>query len=185
MVYLEKGSIRLVIDGKNSGFQLPEQLLDSGLLNGFCLGAFLPRLLDLILLDRMYMRGKVVGTKIPEPVDEIIESTDTRSITEFEPTEDGIEGIDFQLRSPVSEGRHLEANGQQVGTLHAGGSPWLRAKDGILRTQEFIGIGQVEVPEAVDDVPGGTRDGVWIRIIFTEICSNKILVGGMAAGINR
>lgn len=131
------------------------------------------------------MWEKIVGTGIPEPVDEIIKSTDIRGIPKFEFAEDGIEGIGIQLCSPVSKGRHLKINGQQIGTLHAGGSPWLRAKDGILWTQKLIGIGQVEAPEAVNDTSGGTREGIWIRIIFTEICSNKILLGGMAAGTNK
>ena len=131
------------------------------------------------------MWRKAVGIRIPKPVNEIIKSTNTRGIPEIEPTEDGIEGIDLELCSPVSEGRHLEINRQQIGTLHAGGSPWFRAKDGILWTQELIGIGQVEVPESINDVPGRTRERVWIGIIFTEIFSNKILVGGMTARINR
>ena len=106
------------------------------------------------------MWRKIVGIGIPEPVDEIIKSTDTRDIPKFESAEDSIEGIGFQLCSPVGKGRHLKINGQQIGTLHAGGSPWLGAKDGILWTQELIGIGQVEVSEAVDDISGGTQEGI-------------------------
>ena len=185
VVYFEKGSIRLLIDGKRGRFQPLKQLFDSDFFDGFCFGAFLFWLFNLFLFDRMYMRGKIVGIRIPEPVNEIIKSTNTGSVPKFESTQDGVERVDLQLCSPVRQGSHLKINGQQIGTLHTGGSSWFRAKDRILWTQEFIRIGQVEIPKAFDDIPGGTREGVWRRIIFTEICSNKILVGGMAAGINR
>ncbi|MCM1295751.1 MAG: hypothetical protein NC311_09440 [Muribaculaceae bacterium] len=131
MVNFEKGSIRLVIDGKSGGFQLLKELFDRDFLDGFCLGTFLLRLFDLFLFNRMKMRRKIVGIRIPEPVNEILKSTDTGSIPEFETTEDGIEGICFELCSPVSEGRHFKINGQEIGTLHTGGSPWLGAEDGI------------------------------------------------------
>lgn len=37
--------------------------------------------------------------------------------------------------------------------------------------------------ETFNDIPGGTRNQIGIRIIFTKIISNKVLIGGMAAGI--
>lgn len=52
----------------------------------------------------------------------------TGSIPKFESAEDGIEEIGFELCSPVGEGGHFKINGQEIGTLHTGGSPWPRAK---------------------------------------------------------
>lgn len=36
----------------------------------------------------------------------------------------------------------------------------------------------------INDIPGGTRKRIWVRIIFTKIFNNKVLAGGMTADIN-
>ncbi len=69
--------------------------------------------------------------------------------------------------------------------MHAGRSSWFRSKDGIFVFEFFIGVGKFKVPETVNDIPNRPWDGVRIRIIFTEIVNNKVLTGGMTAGINR
>ena len=52
----------------------------------------------------------------------------------------------------------LEIDEQEVRTLHTRGSPGIRAKDGIFRPHEFIGIGQVEIQETFNDIPGRGRE---------------------------
>lgn len=39
--------------------------------------------------------------------------------------------------------------------------------------------------ETFNDIPGGSGKGTRIRVIFTKIFSNKVLIGGMTAGISR
>lgn len=41
------------------------------------------------------------------------------------------------------------------------------------------------MPKAFNDIPGGTSKKIWIRIIFTKIFNNKVLVVGMTTAINR
>ena len=44
---------------------------------------------------------------------------------------------------------------------------------------------KMTLPKAVNDVPCVTRNGIWIRIIFTKIFNNKVLVVRMTAAVNR
>ena len=69
--------------------------------------------------------------------------------------------------------------------MHAGRSSWLRSKDGISVFKFFISIGKVEIPKTVNDVPCRTGQGIRVRIIFTQIFDNKVLVVGMTATVNR
>lgn len=69
--------------------------------------------------------------------------------------------------------------------MHAGRGSWFWPEDGIFRAEFLIGKGEVEIPETVNDIPCGTGKGIWIRIIFTKVSNNKILVVGMAATVNR
>lgn len=74
--------------------------------------------------------GREIGIfRIPKPAEKIIKGTDAGSIAEFKTAEDCIKRIDLQLSSPVCQGMDLEINRQQIGTLHTGRSPGLRAKD--------------------------------------------------------
>ena len=69
--------------------------------------------------------------------------------------------------------------------MHTGRSPGSRTKFRILGNHVLISVGKIKVPKTVDDIPGAMRYRVWIRVIFTEISSNKVLVVGMTATINR
>lgn len=69
--------------------------------------------------------------------------------------------------------------------MHTGRASWLWSEDGIFRTEFLIGKGEVENPETVNDIPGGTRESIRIGIIFTKVGNNKILVVDMAAAVNR
>ena len=131
------------------------------------------------------MGRKVLFIRIPNTAQKIIESTNTGSITEFKTTENSIKRVDFELGSPLRQGSNFKIQRQKIGTVHAGRSSWLRTKNGILIFEFFVGVGKVKIPKAVNDIPCGTRDGIRNRIVFTKICNNKVLVGGMTAGINR
>lgn len=41
------------------------------------------------------------------------------------------------------------------------------------------------MPETIDNHPCGWRDGTRVRIVFTHEFQDMVLVGGMAAEINR
>ena len=131
------------------------------------------------------MGRKIIRIRIPKPAKEIIESADTGSIPKLETAEDSIKGIDLQLSSPVGDGTDFKINGKQIRPLHTGRSPWFGAKNGVFVTEQFICIGQIEIPKARNDIPCRFREYMGIRIIFTKIFNNKVLIGGMAAGINR
>ena len=80
---------------------------------------------------------------------------------------------------------NLKIQRQQVGAVHAGRSSWLRSTDRISVFKLFIGVGKVKIPKAVNDIPCGVGDGIRVRIVFTKISNNKVLVVGMTATINR
>lgn len=131
------------------------------------------------------MRKQVIVIRIPKPVYKIIKSANTRSITDFKFAEDGIKRIDFQLSSPLSQRSNLKIQRQQIGTVHAGRSSWLGAKYRISIFELFIDVGKVKIPETVNDVPCRMGNGIRVRIIFTKISNNKVLVVGMTATVNR
>ncbi len=92
--------------------------------------------------------------RIPKSVKEIIKGTDAGSITEFKTAEDRIKRIDLQLGSLVCQRMGFEINRQQIRALHTGRGSGLRAKDRVSRTQKFIGIRKIKIPEMFDDIPG-------------------------------
>lgn len=106
-------------------------------------------------------------------------------IPKLKATQDGIKGIDFKLCSPISEGGNLEINREQEGTLHTGRSSWLRAEDRVFVPHEFIRKGKVKIPKPINDIPGRMGKKVRNRIIFTKLSKKKVLIGGMAARVNR
>ena len=115
----------------------------------------------------MYMGRKVIFIRIPNTAQKIIESTNTGSITEFKTTENSIKRVDFELSNPLRQGSNFKIQRQQIGTVHAGRSSWLRTKNGILIFEFFVGVGKIKIPKAVNDVPCRAGNGIRIRIIFT------------------
>ncbi len=68
----------------------------------------------------------------------------------------------------------------------SGGSLGSGAEIGIAVLHDDVDLREVKVPEFLDDLPGGSRKGMdSIRIVFTKLCQNTVLVGGMAANVNR
>ena len=102
------------------------------------------------------MRRQIGILRIPKPAEEIIKGTDAGSIAKFKTTEDGIERVYFKLCSPVCQGMDFKINRQQIRALHTGRGSGLRPKDRVLRTQKFIGIRKVKIPEPFDDIPGSS-----------------------------
>ena len=63
---------------------------------------------------------------------------------------------------------------------------WFRAKDRIPILHKFINLWQIKIPKFINDLPGGRRKGSSsIRIIFTKLSQDTILIGGMTANVNR
>lgn len=62
----------------------------------------------------------------------------------------------------------------------------VRAKRKILLLYEFVRRRKIKIPELLNDFPsGGVKRGICIRIIFTKLRQDKILIGGMTANANR
>ena len=99
------------------------------------------------------MGRKIIRIRIPKPVKEVIESSDTGSITKLEATEDCIEWIYLQMSSPVSKGMNLKINREKIRALHTGRSPWFWAEDRVFAAEQFIRIRKIKIPETFDDVP--------------------------------
>lgn len=131
------------------------------------------------------MRRKVIRIGIPKPVEKVIKSANAGRIPEFKTTEDGIKGIDLKLGSPIRDGGHFKVDGQQIRPLHAGRGSWFWPIDGMFAAEKLIGVGKIKIPETFDDVPSRACDRIRVRIMFTEIHNNKVLVSGMAARVNR
>lgn len=69
---------------------------------------------------------------------------------------------------------------------HIRGEPWCGSEDRIAVSHESVQLGEVKCPEFFHDIPSGSRQGgSSIRIIFTELCQDMFLVGGMSARIIR
>ena len=100
------------------------------------------------------MRREIGIFRIPQSGKKIIKSTDAGSIAEFKTAEDCIKRIDLQVSSPVCQGMDFEINRQQIRALHTGRGSGLRAKDRVFRTQKFIRIRKIKIPETFDDIPG-------------------------------
>lgn len=69
--------------------------------------------------------------------------------------------------------------------MHARRSSWGRSEFLIFISHKSAGKGQIEIPKPLKDISGGTGKSIWIRIIFTKISNNKVLVVSMTATINR
>ncbi len=96
--------------------------------------------------------GRQIGIfRISKSAEKIIKGTNAGSIAEFKTAEDCIKGIDLQLSSPVCQGMDFEINRQQIRALHTGRGSGFRVKDRVFRTQKFIRIRKIKIPETFDD----------------------------------
>ena len=69
--------------------------------------------------------------------------------------------------------------------MHAGRGSWSGAKNRVSVFEFFIGVRKIKIPKTVNDIPCRACNGIRIRIIFTKISNNKVLVVGMTATVNR
>ena len=130
--------------------------------------------------------GEIVIFREPKPSGKVVKSPDTRRMADHETREDGVKKVVLQGRSPGSKGRDFELHRKQVGAQHIRRKPRLRAEYGITILHELIDRRKVEVPEALNDFPsGGIKRSICIRIIFTKLRQDTVLIGGMSANINR
>ncbi len=122
----------------------------------------------------------------PEAGLEIVKSAGSRSVANRKAGEDGVEIVFLKISSPFSIGRDFELYGEENGTEHVGRKPWLWTEIRIAVLHDDVNIREVKVPEFFHDFPSGGREGVGgIRIVFTQLFQNMVLVGGMAANVNR
>ena len=166
-------------------FKRFEEFLDGNFFNGRCLFPFFLRLFRFFLrrVDRV---GKVVFIGQPESALEIIKSTNPRSISDIKTGKDGMEMVFLQVSSPFCIGSNLEFHGKQNGAEHVRRKSWCRAEIRIAVSHQNIHRGEVKAPEPFHDLPGGSREGrkgIWI--VFTQLCQDTFLIGGVSAGIKR
>lgn len=96
-----------------------------------------------------------------------------------------MEVVFLEASSPFCIRSDLELHGEEDGTQHVRGKPWLGTEIRIAVLHDEIDFGEVKVPEFFHDFPCGSRKGVsGIRIIFTQLFQNAVLIGGMAAKVN-
>ena len=166
-------------------FKFFKKFLDGGLFNGRCLLPFFLWFLGFFLWG-MHIWGEVVVTGKPEPGLEVVKSAGSRSIADSKAGKDGVEIVFLEVGSPFCIRSDLELHGKENGAEHVGRKPWLRAEIRIAVLHNGVYFGEVKVPEFLHDFPCGSRKGVsGIRIIFTELLQNTVLVGGMTANVNR
>ena len=144
----------------------------------------------LIPLGRLHFReavfwGKVVRIILPNAGKEIIKGSDTGSIAEREPTEDGIKRGFPEHTAPESDGSHFQFQGKQVGAQHTGREPGFRTKNRVAVLHNGIRLGKIKIPELHDIIPGAFGKHKWIRVKFKELGYESILKGGMTARVTR
>ena len=149
-------------------------------------------LLSLYLwLARFFLRWTDFGREVviigkPEAGHEIIKRTGARGIADGKAGEDGMEKVFLEVGGPPGIRSDLELHGKEDGAEHVGREPGSGSEIGITVAHDGINLREVKCPELLDDFPGGGgKGGSGIRIIFTELNQDTILVGGMAANVNR
>lgn len=129
---------------------------------------------------------EVLAVGEPKAALEIIKGVNARGITDAEAGKDRQEMVMLERICPLGIGSNLKLHGEQDGVEHVRRKSWRRAKVGIPVLHEGINGGKVKGPKFFHNAPGGRREGrsgIWI--IFTQLCQDTILVGGMTAGIKR
>lgn len=182
--YLEKAETWLHIL-RRFLFKFFKEFLNGVFFNRRCLLPFFLRLLGLFLWGMQLGREIVVIGK-PEAGLEIVKSTGSWGIADGKAGKDGVEMVFLKVGGPFCIGSDLELHGEEDGTEHVGRKPWLRAEIGIAVLHDDVDLREVKVPEFLHDHPSGSRKGTGsIRIVFMKLCQNAVLVGGMAANVNR
>lgn len=162
-----------------------QEVIDRYFFNRVRLFAFLLWLFW-FLLRRVERIGNVVPIRQPQTAGKIIEGTNTRGVPDGKTGKDGIEVVLFQTGSPGSKGRDFEFHGKQIRAQHIRRKPWFRAEDGITILHDLIYRRKVKIPKMFHHFPGGmVKRRICIWIIYTELSQDTVLIGGMAADVNR
>ena len=166
-------------------FKSVQEVIDGHFFNGIRFLPFLRWFLRFSLW-RMDGVGEVVIFREPKPPDKVVESPDTGGIADREARKDGVKKVLLEGRSPGSQGRDLELHGKQIGAQHIRRKARRRTEHRILILHELVDRGKVKVPEQFHDFPcSRVKRSIRIRIIFTKLIQDTVLIGGMAARINR
>lgn len=167
------------------GAELREHVFHGNFLHGRGLFPFFVWFLRLFL-RRMDRIREIIFIRKPKTAKKIIKSPNARGIANKETGKDGMEMVLLKVSGPLGIGRELEFHGKQDRAEHIRGEPWCGSEDRIAVSHESVQLGEVKCPEFFHDIPSGSRQGgSSIRIIFTELCQDMFLVGGMSARIIR
>ena len=116
---------------------------------------------------------------------EIIKSAGSRSIPDRKAGKDGVEMVFLEASRALCIGSDFELHGEKDGAEHIRRKPWYRTVIRIAVLHDEVDFREVKVPEIFHDLPCGSRKGAGsIRIVFTKLFQDTVLVGGMAANIN-
>ncbi len=83
-----------------------------------------------------------------------------------------------------TDGSRLHGEGD--GTEHVRRNPWLRTEIRVVALHNEVDFREVKAPEFFHDLPSGSRKGTGgIRIVFTQLFQDMVLVDGMTANVNE
>lgn len=166
-------------------FKESKKVFDSNFFDRRC---FFPFLIGLFgfFLGRVDRVREVLVVREPKAALEIIKGANARGITDAEAGKDRKEMVLLERICPLGIGSNLKLHREQDGAEHVRRKSRWRTKVGIPVLHEGINGGKVKGPKFFHYAPGGRREGrssIWI--IFTQLCQDTVLVGGMAAGMKR
>ena len=168
---------------RRADFKFVEEFIDGNFFYRRSLLTFLLWFFGL-LLWRMNRIRDVVFIRVSDPAEEVIEGTDTWRITNRKAGKDGIQAVLLKLRSPGSNGSNLKLHGKQVRSEQIGRKPRRWPVFGVTVLHDLIHRGEIKEPELFHDIPGGGVEGrISVRIVFTKLRQDTVLIGGMAAGV--
>ena len=166
-------------------FKLPEKVFDSEFVNRRSLFSFFFRFLRFFLwyMDRI---GEIVFPGDPKPGEEISKGSNAGSIANGKTGDDGMQMVLLEVSSPFRIRNDFKFYRHKDRTEHIGRESGFRTKNRIAVLHEGIHFRKVKVPELFHNVPGmGRERGSSIRIIFTQLRQDTVLIGGMATDIYR
>lgn len=120
----------------------------------------------------------------PETGEKIRKSTNAGSIANVETGDDGMQMVFLEVSGPFRIRNDFKFYRHKDRTEHIGREPGCRAKSRIAVLHEGIHFRKVKVPELLHNVPSMCRErGSSIRIIFTQLRQDTVLIGGMSANV--
>ena len=166
-------------------FKFPEKVFDSNFADRWSFFPFLFRLQGFFLW-RMDRIREIVFPGDPKPGEEISKGSNAGSIANGETGDDGMQMVLLEVSSPFRIRDDLKLYRHKDRAEHIRRESGFRTKNRIAVLHEGIHFRKIKVPEFFHNVTGmGRERGSSIRIIFTQLRQDTVLIGGMATNIYR